>query len=72
MPIAVTLEQDEALALFELLASERLETSVDAPERNALWAMEGALERQPTEPFSPDYSQLLKSARQSLLERHGP
>ena len=72
MPITITLKQDEALALFELLASKKLEASVDAPERNALWALEGALEKQLAEPFSPGYSQLLKNARQSLLERYGP
>lgn len=71
MPITITLEQDEALVLFELFASEKLEASVDTPERNALWALEALLEKQLTEPFSPDYSQLLEKARQSLLERYG-
>ena len=46
MPVTVTLEQDEALILFELLASEKLEAKVDKPERNALWALEAVLEKQ--------------------------
>lgn len=71
MPITITLEQDEALVLFELLVSEKLEASVDTPERNALWALEGLLEKQLAEPLAPDYSQLLEKARQSLLELYG-
>ena len=71
MSITITLEQDEALVLHDLLTSERLEGSVDAPERNALWALECLLEKHLVEPFSPDYSQLLQNARQSLLERYG-
>ena len=71
MSITIALEQDEALVLFELLASQKLEASVDTPERNALWALEGLLEKQLAEPFSPSYSELLQKARQSLLERYG-
>ncbi|MDX1486919.1 MAG: hypothetical protein R3268_01865, partial [Acidiferrobacterales bacterium] len=71
MSVTITLEQDEALVLLELLSSEKLEASVDTPERNALWALEGLLEKQLAEPFSRDYSELLQEARQSLLERYG-
>lgn len=71
MPVAVTFEQDEALVLFELLTSEKLEASVDAAERNALRALERALEKQLAEPFSPDYAKLLEKARRPLLERYG-
>ena len=71
MSITITLEQDEALVLFALLASEKLEASVDTPERNALWTLEELLEKQLAEPFSPNYSELLQKARQSLLERYG-
>jgi hypothetical protein len=35
MAIKVTLEDDEATVLFELLASDRLAGDVEAPERNA-------------------------------------
>ena len=60
MPTTITLEQDEALVLFDLLASKKLEVSVDAPEKNALWALECLLEKHLAKPFSPDYSQLLQ------------
>lgn len=71
MSVTITLEQDEALVLLELLSSEKLEASVDTPERNALWALEGLLEKQLAEPFSANYSELLQKARQSLIERYG-
>lgn len=71
MPIAIDLEEEEALVLFELLASRRLEDLVDVPERYALWALEGYLEKKLVAPFRSDYSNLLEAARQSLVERYG-
>lgn len=71
MAVAITLEQDEALVLLELVTSEKLEGSVDVAERNALWALEGRLEEQLVEPFSSEYPRLLEEARQSLIERFG-
>jgi hypothetical protein len=74
MSTTITLEDDEALVLFELLASERIEKEVsglEAPERNALWALSNLLEKALVQPFSPDYDQLLQSARLSLVERFG-
>jgi hypothetical protein len=71
MAINVTLQNDEALVLFELLASEKLSGAVDVPERNALWALEGVLEKELAEPFLPEYAFLLENARQSLLARYG-
>ena len=71
MPLHITLEEDEALVLFELLASRKLEALVETPERNALWALEASLEKQLVEPFLADYSQVLEKARQSLLRRYG-
>lgn len=71
MTTTITLDDDVALVLFELLASERIESNLDASERNALWALEGYLEKTLTQPFSPDYAQLLEKARASLVERFG-
>lgn len=71
MAIQITLEDDEALVLFELLASGRLPDAVDTPQRNALWALEALLQKQLVAPFSPDYSTLLERARASLVERYG-
>jgi len=71
MPTQVTLEEDEALVLFELLASGRLTDGVDIPERNALWTLEAALQRQLAAPFSADYTAQLEQARTSLVARSG-
>jgi len=74
MSTTITLDDDVALVLFELIASERIERDLpglEAPERNALWALEGYLERTLVQPFSPDYYALLKQARASLVERFG-
>lgn len=71
MSVDIQLEDDEALVLFELLASGKLEGVVELPERNALWALEAVLQKTLVPPFSADYSAILESARQSLLERFG-
>lgn len=74
MSTTITLNDDEALVLFELLASERIEKDLpglEAPERNALWALAGCLEKTLLQPFSPDYSALLEKARARLVERYG-
>lgn len=75
MSTTITLDDDVALVLFELLASERIEkemANIEAPERNALWALEGYLEKTLVQPFRPEYEQLLIQARQSLVKRFGP
>ena len=87
MPVTLTLEDDEALVLLDLLVSKNfataagtsersvlsafIETAVGIPERNALWALECLLERQLAAPFSPDCDKLLDAARQSLVDRYG-
>jgi len=71
MSTTITLDEDVALVLFELLASERLEPALEAPERNALWALHGYLEKTLVQPLSPDYAQLLERARASLVKRLG-
>jgi hypothetical protein len=69
MSTTITLADDVALVLFELLASERLGSGLGAPKRNVLWQLEGYLEKALVQPFSPDYSQLLERAKASLVER---
>ena len=71
MGVLIELADDEALVLFELLAAGKLTDRVDAPERNALWALEGLLQKQLVAPFSENYSALLEQARSSLLARYG-
>lgn len=71
MAIQVTLEDDEAIVLFELLASGQLSGGVDTPERNALWALEALLEKALVAPLSSDYAAALERARASLVHRYG-
>lgn len=71
MARVITLEDDAALVIFELLASEKLDLLVDTAERNAFWLLEASLDKTLVEPFLPDYLQLLEQARQSLILRTG-
>lgn len=64
----VELTDDEALVLFELLHEYgekddgRMVTVGHAAERNALWALSGALERELVAPFKENYADLLAGA----------
>ncbi len=71
MAVQLTIEDDVALVLFGLLASERLDAVVEVPERNALWALAGVLDKQLAEPFHPEYAALLDQARTALVTRYG-
>jgi len=71
MTVQIELADDEALVLFELLTSGTLEDQIEAPERNALWALQALLEKQLVAPFSDKYSTLLEQARSSLVARYG-
>jgi hypothetical protein len=74
MSVSVELEPDEALVLFELLASRKdlvEQLKLEAPERNVLWALECALERKLVPPFQSDYADQLSAARKSVVERLG-
>ena len=74
MSVSVELEPDEALVLFEFLASRKnlaKQLALDAPVRNALWALEAALERKLVPPFQSDYDAQLQAARKSVVERLG-
>jgi hypothetical protein len=75
MPVQLLLDDDAALVLFELLVSKDEALSklgLDSAETLALWSLEGALEKQLSEPFKPDYELLLERAKNSLNERLGP
>ena len=71
MSTTITLDDDVALVVFELLASERLEPGLEPAQRNALWQLENCFEKSLVQPFSPDYSKLLEQAKASLVERFG-
>lgn len=74
MSVSVELDPDVALVLFELLASRKdlaEQLALEAPERNSLWALKAALEKQLVEPFQTDYAAQLSAARQSIVARLG-
>jgi hypothetical protein len=74
MNVSVELEPDVALVIFELLASRANlpeQLKLEAPERNALWALEAALEKRLSAPLAPDYRSQLVAARKSVVERLG-
>ena len=74
MSVSVELEPDVALVLLELLASRKTlaeQLALEAPERNSLWALEAALEKQLAAPFQPDYAAQLSAARASVVARLG-
>ena len=71
MSTSIELADDEALVLFELVASGKLSEHVDVPERNALWALEALLQRQLVAPLSRNYSEQLAAARASLVTKYG-
>jgi hypothetical protein len=71
MSTSIELADDEALVLFELVASGKLIDHVDVPERNALWALEALLQKQLVAPLSKDYAEQLAAARASLVTKYG-
>ena len=74
MSASVDLEPDEALVLFELLASRNdlaEQLKLEAPERNVLWALKAALEKKLVAPFQSDYAAQLSAARKSVVKRLG-
>jgi hypothetical protein len=72
MSMHIELADDEALVLFELLASDRIASGLEVPERNALWVLEALLQKQLVAPFSENYLDLLEQARLSIVARYGP
>jgi len=73
-PVSIQLSADEGLVLFDLLAEFIQEGRFVAPaEDSAEWmalsAVLGGLEEQLAEPLSPDYADLLSSARERLKPR---
>lgn len=74
MSVSFELESDEALVLFELLSSRKdlaEQLKLEPPERNVLWALEAALEKELVPPLRADYEAQLDAARKSVVERFG-
>ncbi len=72
MEISLVLNKDEALILFEFLSrtceTEKFDDILfdDKAEKQVLWNLEGQLQKILVEPFSPDYSEILKAARDKM------
>lgn len=75
--MTIELTDDESLVLFDLLSSydsqddDRQLKIRHAAERNVLWSLHGALERQLVAPFQTDYDDQLSAARSRVEERGG-
>jgi hypothetical protein len=69
-PLTVSLTNDEALVLFEWLATEDEKGrfgSIHPAERKVLWTVEGQLERALVEPLQPGYADALAAARDRVM-----
>lgn len=75
--MTLEISDDEALVIYDLLADYaehddgRELTVRSLAERNALWALSAALDRQLTVPFEADYQERLAAARARVEERGG-
>jgi hypothetical protein len=67
--IQVTLTRDEALVLFEWLASldEKQTFHLEEAEQKVVWRIEGQLESLLTEVLAPDYREQLRIAKRNVL-----
>jgi hypothetical protein len=67
--ISLKLSKEQALVLFEWLAQvDSLDTSVfrHPAEEKVLWKLQGQLESVLSEPFAPDYNEILEAARRTV------
>jgi hypothetical protein len=72
--VTITLTEDEALVLFELLArftDTNLLGMEDQAEQRALWNLHCLIERQIVASFAPNYRDLLLAARNRLRDDGG-
>ena len=72
--ITIELNRDAALVLFELLAEFNVSPRLELPELAdgiSLLRLHGALESTLTEPFRPEYRDLLEAAKRRLVEHYG-
>jgi len=67
--LVLTLSHNEALVLFDFLARFNEQKQLpDRAQQQILYNLEAILERQLTEVFSPDYNNLVNSAKHLLLK----
>jgi len=64
--VTLALSRDEAIVFFEWLTrfnSKEGQRFEDQAEQRVLWNLQASLESTLTEPFKPDYAQILEAAR---------
>ncbi|MEO6254962.1 MAG: hypothetical protein ABIO79_16745 [Ferruginibacter sp.] len=70
--INLILTKNEALVLFDFLGrfnqKEHNDIFEDQAEQKTLWILEAQLEKQLTEPFRPDYKDIIKEARDKIRD----
>lgn len=68
----IKLNKNEALVLFDFLSrindKELKDIFEDKAEQKILWILEGQLEKQLVEPFSPIYKDIIKKARNRIRD----
>jgi len=70
--VTLTLPPDEAVVLFEWLTrfnSSDGQPFEDQAEQRVLWNLEASLESILSEPFRPDYAQILADARSRVRDK---
>jgi hypothetical protein len=72
--VNIELSRAQALVFFEWLAtrSDALEADADEAERNVLWYIEGRLESLLSEPFLPEYLEIIAAAKRELTSTDDP
>lgn len=70
--ITIELTKDEALVLFDFLGrfNEQDHKNIfeDQAEQKTFWLIEGQLEKILVEPFKPNYSDIIKQARDKIRD----
>ena len=70
--LSINLTKNEALVLFDFLSrfnqSENNGIFEDKAEQKIFWTIEALLEKQLTEPFLPNYKDIICDARKEILD----
>ena len=70
--IIIKLDKDEALVLFDFLSrvnnKDLKEIFEDQAELKTLWILEAQLEKQLVEPFKPEYTEIIRDARNKIRD----
>jgi hypothetical protein len=70
--ITLKLKIEEALVLFDFISrfneTSKTEIFQDQAEQKALWILEGQLEKLLTEPFKPNYKDIINQARNKIRD----